>query len=193
VERLEDLRALVGRNADAIVDDADAYRVRTGAHVESNRPAALVVLDRVRTEVHEDLREPRAIGDHDGQVLQRRDRHRHAGALCHRFERGEDFAQDLWQRHRLGRDRDPASFDAREIEDLVDQLQEVLAAAQHVIDPLELAVAERLLLVALQELREAEDRVERRAELVTHRGQELALRGARRFCGRTCSAQLVHA
>ena len=42
-----------------------------------------------------------------------------------------------------------------------------------------LALGERRLLVALQQLREAEDGVERRAQLVAHRGQELALGRAR--------------
>ncbi len=66
-------------------------------------------------------------------------------------------------------------------QDVVDETQQVLAALEHVIELLQLALGERRLLVALQELREAEDRVERGPELVAHRGQELALGRARRF------------
>ena len=69
----------------------------------------------------------------------------------------------------------------------------MLAALQDLIDALLVRGRERLLLVALEELREAEDRVERRPELVAHRREELALGGARRLGGRARVAQLLGA
>src|SRR5690242_10204685 len=64
LERLEDLVALVLRDADAVVDHRDPHRA--GPRLGANREVTfgLAVLDRIRAEVHQDLREPRTIGDH---------------------------------------------------------------------------------------------------------------------------------
>ena len=62
---------------------------------------------------------------------------------------------------------------------------------EDLVDALLVALGERLLLVALEQLREPQDGVERRAELVAHRRQELALGGARRFRRGARLAQLL--
>jgi hypothetical protein len=67
----------------------------------------------------------------------------------------------------------------------------VLAGLHHVLDPLAMAVRERRLLVAVQELREAQNCVERRAQLVAHGSEKLALGSARRFGLAPCSEQLL--
>src|SRR6185503_14686054 len=81
--------------------------------------------------------------------------------------------------------------DARQVEDLVDQVQEVLAALDHVVDALAVPLRQRLALVALQQLGKAENRVERRAQLVAHRRQELALGRVRGLGGVVGATQLV--
>ncbi len=58
----------------------------------------------------------------------------------------------------------------------------MLAPIEDLGDALGVPRRERLLLVALQELREAEDRVERRAELVAHRREEIDFRRVRDLC-----------
>ncbi len=63
-------------------------------------------------------------------------------------------------------------FDAGEVEHLVDELQQVAPPRQDVAHALRLVAAE---LVHAQELGEAEDAVERGAQLVAHAGEELAL------------------
>src|SRR5205814_10635810 len=69
-----------------------------------------------------------------------------------------------------------AGLDLREVEDVVDQRQQVLPA---LLDGRQAAgLLGREVAVPLQQLRIAEDRVERRAQLVAHAGQELALRAA---------------
>src|SRR5690348_12146280 len=58
-------------------------------------------------------------------------------------------------------------------------------------EPTELARAERLLAIDLQQLREPQDSVERCAQLVAHRRQELALGRARRLGLQPRRPQLV--
>jgi len=74
---------------------------------------------------------------------------------------------------RLRREQQAARLDPGDVEHLVDEVQEVAAALQDVVDGLGLLLGEVL---ALEELPEADDRIERRPELVAHAGQELALR-----------------
>jgi hypothetical protein len=54
----------------------------------------------------------------------------------------------------------------------------VFAPLQDLMNALRVTLRERRFLVALQKLREAEDCIERRPELVTHRREEIALRAA---------------
>src|SRR6185295_12509839 len=72
---------------------------------------------------------------------------------------------------------DRAGLDLRDREDAVDEVEEVLAAPLDHVDVI--ARRGRDGAVADEELREAEDRVERRPELVAHRREERALRAVR--------------
>ncbi len=69
----------------------------------------------------------------------------------------------------------PPGLDLGEVEDVVDQLQEVLAAGVDVLQALVPLVLGELHQVVLEDLAEAQDGVERGAQLVAHVGQELAL------------------
>ena len=71
-----------------------------------------------------------------------------------------------------------AGFDLGEVEDVVDQGQERLAAAAAGFDEAPLPLVE---LGVAQQFRHADDAVQGRAQLVAHRGQELALGAAGLF------------
>ena len=75
--------------------------------------------------------------------------------------------------------RGPPRLDLRHLEDVVDQRQEVLSAPPDRLEPLPLLRREAR--VAEQELREAEDGVHRRADLVGHAREERALGPAGRL------------
>ena len=69
---------------------------------------------------------------------------------------------------------DATGIDFRGVEDVVDLLQQLLSRSMDGSDHLELGLAEFTLDAGLEQLGEAEDRVERRAQIVAHVGQELA-------------------
>ena len=83
-----------------------------------------------------------------------------------------------------------AGLDPREIQDVVDEPEQVLAAPQDLLRALPVPGGEGLLPVPLQELREPENGVEGRSQLVAHRREEVALGGARGLGGASRVAQL---
>ncbi len=72
-----------------------------------------------------------------------------------------------------------AALDARQVEDVLDQPEQVAAAAADGVDQL-LALGHALA-AFLQQLRRADDAMQRRAQLVAHVGEEAAFRDGRRF------------
>src|SRR3546814_9338667 len=84
-------------------------------------------------------------------------------------------------RSRLLAQVEPPGLGLREIEHVVDQAEKVAAAVVDVGGIFRIArVAERSQRLRLQDLGKADDRVQRRAQLVAHRSQELRLCLARR-------------
>ena len=83
----------------------------------------------------------------------------------------------------LAVDGDRARLDLRQVEDVADQVQQVGAGGVDGLGELDLAVAEVLVRVLGQLLAEDQDRVQRRAQLVRHVGEELGLvaRGQRQL------------
>ena len=82
----------------------------------------------------------------------------------------------------LGRFRvelEAPGLDARQVEQIDDQLQQVLPARLDRREPGAAALAQAR--IPSHDVREAEDRVERRAQLVAHAREELALRAVRAF------------
>ena len=75
-------------------------------------------------------------------------------------------------RHRRHHQFEVAGLDPGDVEYLVDQIEQMTTGPQDVVHRLGLLVGK---LVHLQELGEAEDRIERRPQLVAHPGQKLAL------------------
>ena len=84
----------------------------------------------------------------------------------------EGLPHDSGQLDGLERDRQPARLNARDVQHLVDQSEEVASPGEDVRHALLLLGVEG---VHLQELRETQDGVKGSPELVAHPGQELAL------------------
>ena len=81
----------------------------------------------------------------------------------------------LGERHRAELELHPARLDLGEVEDLVDELEQVVARAADVAQVLLLALVELAEHPLEQDVGEPDHRVQRRAQLVRHAGQELGL------------------
>src|SRR5437867_1158409 len=82
---------------------------------------------------------------------------------------------------RLAVERHLAGFDLREVEDVVDQREQMLAATEDVADEPPLLVGHLAQQPIPEHFREADDGVERRAQLVRHVGEEFRFHAARVF------------
>ena len=89
--------------------------------------------------------------------------------------------QNLGNRDRRELQLHPAGLDLGEVEDVVDQREQMLAGFEHVVDVGELALVQLAEHLLVQHLAEADDRVQRRSQLVRHRGEEVGLVAARRL------------
>ncbi len=153
----------------------DQLRIRDDLRGDRDADAALGgELDRVADEVDEDLAEFAAVGDDlAGQGGPRREGEGDAfflrlegEHLVHRLEEGEELEGLVVPLHLSG-------LDLREVEDLVDDVEEVLAA---VVDDVEgLALLRSQGLVFAKNLGKSDDGVQGRAQLVRHLREEVAL------------------
>ncbi len=133
-------------------------------------------LECVGEQVRQDLRQARAVGPQ----LPRRvglDAHRElqsllAGQRAEAFQQGVQAGADV---DGLQRDSHLAGLDLRQIENVVDQAQEAAAAVVHDPCGFDLLGIEIAFRVVGQHLRQDQHRVQRRAQLVRHVGEELAL------------------
>ena len=103
------------------------------------------------------------------------DRELEALLLRERPERALDVVADVAERDVAGVHVHLPGLDLREVEDVVDQLEEIGAGLVDRPGELDLLVGQVLLGVLREQLREDEQRVERRAQLVAHVREELAL------------------
>jgi hypothetical protein len=90
-------------------------------------------------------------------------------------ERAVHGVAQCGKRDFLGFHGDRARFDLRQVQDVVDQREQVGAGRMDVSGELHLLQVEVALVVLRQLLAEDQDRVQRRAQLVRHVGQELGL------------------
>ena len=175
------LSNLVGLDADAGVGDREAHAQRAIAVVNASHlhlnAAGVGELHRIAQQVEQRLRQPRrvaaqAVGhaagvDRDGEALDARTfGHHRLGAAQHRAQREVGALEGQLAR-----------LDLRQVEDVVDHLRQVLRGVVDLVEPVGLR---RARVVAPQQVRQADHRIHRRADLVAHVGQEGAL-GA---CGR---------
>jgi hypothetical protein len=176
LEGREDARQLLFAHAHAGVFDLDAQPRRRLEANPQHDAAAIGELDGVAQQVQQHLAQPPLVGmDHRGQVARAI-----ADELQPRLLLGldpDDAPDDVQEPGELQvhrHDLQPTGLDLGEVEDVVDQRQQVFAALMDGVDARQLAFAERL--VPLQDLREAEDAVQRRAQVMAHVGEERALR-----------------
>ena len=98
---------------------------------------------------------------------------------------GHEAQHSLGHLHRIDvflRQREPAGLDLREVEDVVDQRQQMLAAFMDIAGILPvMPVAQRTEHLGDHHLGEAEDGVKRRAQLMAHIGQEFRFRAVGDF------------
>ena len=107
-------------------------------------------------------------------AVERRDQHDRI-VLDQRLDRANALFQHPRQLDLVGVDLQPARLHLGEIENRVDEHQQVLPARQDLFQVLVLLQLELRLRAAHHDSREADDRVERRAQFVRHVGQELRL------------------
>ena len=164
-EGLEDHVLLFGRDADALIGDAEADRaLHRAGHRPQHHLALVGELERVRQQVLQDLANAAAVG---------LDAFRHPGLdgadqsqallLRHRLEVAQKVVDHRPDRGRLRVQVDLAGLDGGEVEDVVDQRQQVFAAGRDRLRVLHLLLAEVAVLVVGQELGEDLRGVERRA------------------------------
>src|SRR5215471_6463496 len=179
-ELLEHRRLVLGGDADAGVAHGDRDLSLALAEVDRHLPAFRRELDGVREQIQDDLPHLSLVSDHLTHAPVGSEGEPDAvpgGALAHEAETAfEGSRQVEGAQLQLHLPR----LDLGEIKDVVDERQEMAARGEHVVEVfllLRIQLAEHPL---QQYLREADDRVERRAQLVRHVGQELRLVSA---CG----------
>ncbi len=160
-------------HAAAGVADAQQHAVAVRFGFDQHLAAFVVVLDGIGQQVQQHLAQARRIGQrHAGQcraaqldlALPRRARHQR-----------QRLGHQRRQRHRLQADADLAAFQAGQVEHVVDQRQQVLAGHLDLLQAAPACFGRDLLAVAEHQLREAQHRVQRRAQLMAHARQELRL------------------
>ena len=173
-ERRQHRLHIFGRDADARIADADGEAsVRVAVRRQHHPAAALREFERIRQKIDDDLCEL-ALVDPDGRrVVRNVDGEGNAAfEKAVSQERAEHLHQPRQRHLALGK-FGVAGFDLREIEDVVDDGEEMAARFVNIDRVFAVAVhrvrAERLL---RDHIREAQDRVERRAEFVAHIGEE---------------------
>ena len=189
LERLEDQRLLVRRDADAGIadvkmqrdrrrgDDATAVQCRIAvlrtADIQHDL-AAMRELDRVADQIDHDLPQASRVPDervgHIGRDSKRQFQmfamrpHRER---LHRIPQHLAQAEDIWDEVQFSR------LDLREVENVVDDSQQRVARFAHGQQVLALRIGQRRV---EHQFGHAEDRIHRRPNLVAHVGQEIALR-----------------
>ena len=170
---------LVRRDTDAVVHhvDGEARLVTGRAHVQNYFDAAFIgKLDGVGDQVGDDLAQARGIAEHllgDRSV----DFHSEKNAFLFRLDqqRFDDFAGEHVRGELQALDLHAPGLDLGKIENVVDELQQVLAARVNGVQVLA-ALLHGLGIAAPQDIGKAEDGVHGRADLVAHVGQEVTLR-----------------
>ena len=193
-ERLEYPLHLFGGHAGAGVDDGDLHGVLVPADTNGHRTVP-GELDRVADQVEQHLAYAHRIDQDDARVLNHLHVERVAVAACQRLQTAQHVVDQRGDQHRLGRQLDMARLDAGDVENVVDQRQQVTTRTHHTLQRFDRQRVARLLLRLLeQQFAQADDAVQRRAQLVAHVCQECGLGDVRRLGLIAAQAQpLFHA
>jgi len=175
-ELLEDALVVLGRDADAGVGDREHHRRAPGVELGADADlAALGELERVGDQVAQDLRDLALVAVQGRQAERRLEAQRHAVAHQQRPQHAAQRAEQLLDREFRRVELHLAGLDLGEVEQVLDQLGEALGRLGDEVELAHLLVVHRTVGALEQEARERADRVERRAELVAHVGEEAAL------------------
>ncbi len=189
LERLEDHAQLVRGDPDARVHDREpdhvggvreglagelATRRRLGDPEDDS--ARLGELERVREQVLQDLLEPLLVGvDRRQRALGEVELERQPLLGGHRHERPLETGELLGHRHLGGVHVHLPGLDLGEIEDVVDQAEQLGACIVDRVRKLDLLGGQVPVDVVAEQLRQDQQRVERRPQLVRHVREELGL------------------
>ncbi len=169
------------RDADAGVLDIDVERIAGLAQADRDPAAFGRELGGVVNQIADDLVERVGIG-HEVQVDRPVDAEFDALALDLVARAAHRLLDDEADRDTRLFQLQPAGFDARHVEDVVDDGQQIAAALPDVAGIVEIAVAaEAAEQAVLHDLGEADDRVEWRPQLMAHIGEEFGLGAVGRF------------
>ena len=137
-----------------------------------HRALRSVVLDGIEQEVDQHLLHAGAVGVDEAGNVEAAEGHADAALARLRLDHRPAFDHHLGQRHRLVGQRELARLDEGQVQHFVDQLQQVPAGLEDLLD-VALLRRRRRRRARLQQLREPQDGVERRAQLVAHAGEEI--------------------
>jgi hypothetical protein len=189
VERHEQQGAFGRAETAAVVGDRDADP-SLGAFGGDRHPAIAVVFDGVGDQVVAPVRGrggryPRrqraGFGDEDADSAR-------AG---HRREGGGRGADGGGRVDHSDVQFEPTRLDARQVEHVVDQVQQVAPGVQHMLQPALLRRGQGRIVVQRHQMREAQNAMQRRAQLMADTGQELALGPAGAFGGGLVEFELL--
>ena len=184
--RLEgvDLREGLEDVLDLLLGDAETGVLHGDAQTEPalflagddgvNRDVALLgVLDGVAEQVGQDLPEAKRVAVAPGRHLPIHVAHQlEATLLRPRRQQVADLLDEIDDGEVLAGDLQTARLDLREVQDVVDDLQQRVCGGAHRVQHLQLSAVE---LRVLEQFRHPHDTVHRRADLVAHAGEEVAL------------------
>ncbi len=176
VEGAEDCLLLVGGDADAgIAHGEDDAGARLVTDVQADL-AALGELDGVGQQVLENLLQPLAVGEKSGRHL-RLGGHLEGQPLVpgQRLEHATQAFDQAFHLGVFGAHFELAGFHLGDVENVVDQVEQVVAGRIDGFGELDLLVAEVALAVLRQQLGQDQRTVQRRAQLVGHVGEEFGL------------------
>src|SRR5579862_1775128 len=189
LERFEDDLLFLGRDADAGIADFERddsrrlaeHRVlrAPAAHRRSDVKSNAALrgkFERVRQQVLENLLQPLGVGrDGAPEVRIDMDLERKLPRLRLVAEGPRDHVHQIREEYLRGIDRDGARFDLRQVEDVADEVEQVGPCAVNGAGELDLLPGQIAFRVVGKLLAENQDRVERRAQLMRHVGEELRL------------------
>ncbi len=180
-ERLEDRRRLVRRDTAPGVRDHEANVLVGGLAIQRDAASRIRELQGIDQQIQQDLLDAVGIGAYlDGGAA--------AGALEGdrpgrelRSQDGCDIVDHQVRGDVLDGELDAPGLDAGEVEQVIDHREQELSAPANTLQARCLGSGQRPLHAELDQVDVADDRVQRRAQLVRHGREELRLRAVRRF------------
>src|SRR5688500_5740186 len=192
LEGLEDRLLTFRRDADSSVAHVNAQRLAgVWIRFRGEDDAPLVGEPQgVAGQVDHHLTQEHEIAPDGDHVLRDIGSQRYRSSPRLTLELCDDVAQQLPNRYQPRRYRQPTRFHFRDVEHVVHECEEVSAIRGDAVQVREIVLPKAASLVLSQDVGEADNRVERRSQLVAHAREELALRVTRRLRGATRAENL---